>query len=320
MWVLAASLGALLIAPHLLPRAQLPPLVGIAMWWSVLVFRVAVALWVAIFVLLYFPASQLFDLLTRWCLHAVVPLVATHLGFSGHRLGDAASLIPALVLLISAASALVGAWRAARSVRFWLGKNALGPGPQDSVLVDDPEVILAAAGVRAPKVVVSAGAVAGLDEAELAAGLQHEWGHVRRLHRLVTLSSSLLISVSRFLPGGRSAFRNLQFHLERDADRYAVSRTRDPLALASAICKVAEARSGLTGLAVSRLDGGCTSDRLRLLLSGDAFHGRRAPSLIGGLLTLATVSVTVALLLAVPAAAESGIAMARTGPPVDACI
>lgn len=319
MWVLAGALGALLLAPHLLPRTQLSPLVGIGMWWSVLAFRLAIAVCVALVVLLYLPASQLFELLTRWCLH-VSPIIVTHL--SGHRLGDAASLVPALVLVLSVGSALLQSWRAGRSVRGWLRRSALGPGPQDSVIVDDPAVILAAAGMRERQVVVSAGALAGLDDAELAAGLQHEWGHVRRSHWLVTLSSSLLLSVSRFLPGGGSAFRNLQFHLERDADRYAVRSTGDPLALASAICKMAAARPMRPhGSATFALDGGYTTDRVRLLLDdSDDFGGRRMPRLLGSALAIGTAVLAVGLLAAAAAVAGDGVQMAHGVSTVVSCV
>ena len=41
------------------------------------------------------------------------------------------------------------------------------------------------------------------------------------------------------MPGTKDALQRLQFCLERDADEYAVDRTRNPIALASAICKAA---------------------------------------------------------------------------------
>lgn len=307
MWLLAAGMATLLVAPHLVPRTYVEPLAGITMWWSALALRVAVTFGGVLVVLMYFPASGLFDLLTRWCLHAVLPFLTTHVGLSGHRLGDAAALVPALFVVISAGSALVGGWQAARSVHRWMRRNVLGPGPHGSLLVGDQEMIVAVAGMREPRVVISSGALAALDEAELNAGLQHEWGHVRRRHRLVTVSAALLLSASRILPGGGSAFRNLQFHLERDADRYAVRTTGDPLALASAICKVAAARATPIGdHALSRLDGSSTSDRLSLLLSGGLFRGRRIPSVIASALAVLTAVLTIALIVALPTVARAG--------------
>ena len=75
------------------------------------------------------------------------------------------------------------------------------------------EVIVAAAGIRAPRVVVSAGALTTLDDAELEAGLQHEWGHVLRRHRFLSLLGQGCRAVSRFLPGGERALASLQLHL-----------------------------------------------------------------------------------------------------------
>jgi len=319
MWM-AALLVPLLLAAHLVPRTQLPPLVGIGLWWSILALRLAVAVCVALVVLFYLPASQLFDLLTRWCLHAVLPFLAAHFGLSGRRLGDAASLVPAVGLVVSVGSALVESWWVRREVRRWLWRSSLGPGPQDSVVVGDPRLIVSVAGMRDARVVVSAAALARLDAAELAAGLQHEWGHVRRFHWLVALSSSLLLSVSRFLPGGRRAYRNLQFHLERDADQYAVRSTGDRLALASAICKVAAGRSvPAHGGTSFGLHGTGTSDRLRLLLSDDDFRGRRMASLLGAVMTLGALALTIALLAAVPAVAEGGIQMAGGATAIVLC-
>lgn len=319
MLILAGLLGALLLAPHLLSRTQLSPLVGIGMWWSVLAFRVALALCIVLAVLLYLPASQPFDLLTRWCLHAALPFIATHLGFSGHRLADAASLAPAVVLLVSVGAAVAESWRAGRSVRHWLRRSALGPGPENSLIVDDPELIVATVGMRERRVVVSKGALDDLDGAELRAGLQHEWGHVRRAHWVVTLTSSLLLPVSRFLPGGGSAFRHLHFHLERDADRYAVRRTGDPLALASAIAKVATARTRLAQGMVLRLGGGGTADRLRLLLDGDDFRGGRLTRAAGGALTVGALTLTAGLLVAAPVAVGEGLQVAAGASPAASC-
>jgi hypothetical protein len=78
--------------------------------------------------------------------------------------------------------------------------------------------------------------------------------------------------------------------LERDADEYAVARTRDPLALASAICKAASAQArGLVALA------GRGHARLRVgyLTDGAPPAGRplevTARALSGGLVALALI-------------------------------
>lgn len=308
-WWLPPLIVPLLIGPHLIPRTQLRPVAGITLWSSVMIFRAVAAGCASLLFLVYFPASQLFALLNGWCLHVVIPLAAEHLGLSGHQVGDAASLAPASAIVASAALAAVGIWRAAHAVSRWLRRSIIGPGPHDSLLISGPGVIVAVAGMRAPRVVVSAEAIAELDEAELVAGLQHEWGHVRRLHRVVTLGASLMLAISRFIPGGSSAFRELTFHLERDADRYAVGATGNPLALASAICKVADsAEVGLRSAAFELGGDGRTCDRLRLLLAGGAFDGRMTHHAAAGMLALATLAATFALMVMsmMPAAAIAG--------------
>lgn len=267
----AFVIGAVLIAPHLVPRARLSPVTAIAMWTTVLGLRAALCAVVALWSVLFLPSTAPFQAISDWCVHAGVPFFADHFGLSGHALGDVASFTPVAVLLTLTTTAGIGAWKALRAAASWLGRNAVGDGPDKSVIVGDAEVIVATAGIARPKVIVSAGALLDLDDEELKAGLAHEWGHVRRGHRSLTLASTALLAASRLLPGGRRAFDQLQFHLERDADNYAVRRTGDPLALASAICKTAGGGSGAPApLVMASLAGANTAERLRLLLQGEA--------------------------------------------------
>jgi Zn-dependent protease with chaperone function len=301
---LALALAVLVGLPHFLPGARIAPAAGIALWMSVLLLRALLALGLAALIVLYVPATQLFQLLTHWCLHAAIPFLTTHLGFSGHRLGDVAVLVPALVLAVSLVSAGVAAWRTARAVRRWLGRSFVGPGPDKSLVVGGDEVVLAAAGLRAPRVVVSAGALCALDDPELRAGLEHERGHIARRHRFYFLSGNLFYALARPIPGSRSALSQLRFHLERDADDYAVRRTGDPLALASAICKAAS-RRGRGRIALSPLGGGNVGQRLDLLLSGET--GARAPSALARSLAVALCGVAFVLILSAPAVAAVGV-------------
>ena len=94
-------------------------------------------------------------------------------------------------------------------------------------------------GLARPTLVVSAGALARLDDAELAAAIAHERGRIRRRHRYVLLYAELCRVLGRPLPGTARAVRQLRFHIERDADRSAVRGRADRLALASAICRAA---------------------------------------------------------------------------------
>lgn len=302
----AATVVAVVVLPHALPQARLTPGSGVALWLAVLALRALLALSLATVFVLYLPTTALFALVTQWCFHAVVPFIATHLGFSGHGLGDVAVLVPALVLALSSFSAAFGIWRGARAVRSWLGKNALGPGPRESLIVAGPEVVVATAGLRAPRVVVSAGALARLDEAELEAGLEHEWGHVARRHRFIAVLAQLLFGISRLLPGTRQALARLQFHLERDADEYAVRRTGDRLALAGAICKAAEG-AGRVAPALAHLGGPGVAERVRLLACDERRENERLTTAMAYSLATAATALALFLALSAPALAETGI-------------
>lgn len=312
--LLAATIVAALALPHLLDQSRLAPVAGVGLWLAVLSLRAIVALAAAAIAILFLPATQLFQLLTHWCLHTVIPFFATHLGFDGHSLGDAAVLVPSLVLAVSALSAGFGVWRGARAVRRWLRRSSLGPGPRESVIVGGPDIVVAAAGLRDPQVVVSAGALMHLDDQELAAALEHEWGHIARHHRFVSLLGQLLYGISRLLPGSARALELLRFQLERDADEFAVRRTGDPLALASAISRAAVDWGGAPGPALARLGGTGVPERLRLLL-GEVPGG---PSSIGtalarGLALLAAV-LAFALAFSAPSLAQVGVDQFAAGP------
>ena len=136
----------------------------------------------------------------------------------------------------------------------------MGRGPQESLVVDHDAVFLAAAGLRGPSVIVSAGAMRALDEAELRAGLEHERAHIVRRHRLLFLLAAITYALSRPLPGGLQSVRSLGFYLERDADEISVSRTGDRLALAGAICKAALSPHGSSPFALAHLAGSGNED------------------------------------------------------------
>lgn len=298
---------ALLTVPHLLPRREMSATAGITLWTSVLALRAVIAVSIAIIAVVYLPATELFRILTQWCFHAVVPFFASHLGFNGHELGDAASLVPALVIGLSATSAIAGFWRAARAVRAWMRRGSRGRGPDDSLLVAGSEPLVAVAGLLRPRIVVSAGALIHLDDAELEAGLEHERGHIRGGHRLISLVAVGLHGISRFLPGGRSVSDHLEFHLERHADEYAVRRTGDPLALASAICKVAGGIRPGPAATLSLLGGGSCSERLGLLLDEiDPADGETVGTRLAWGLALVAVMASAALLLFIPTMAHAG--------------
>jgi bla regulator protein blaR1 len=211
-----------------------------------------------------------------------------------------------LALVISVVWALWRVVQAAVAVRR-LVRTAVGRGPQGSVIVGGEEVVLAVAGLAHPTLVVSAGALARLDDDELAAAIAHERAHIRRRHRFVVLFAELCRVIARPLPGTAKAVRELRFHIERDADRSAVRERADRLALASAICKAATAaaRPG-----IASLGGDGTAARVRELLQ-DATpdrHRRRLRALAAG-----------AAALAVGAALSLPAAVSGLGDPVALC-
>lgn len=301
-WVAAAVIAGIAL-PHLVDLRRAAPVTAIALWASSLALRALTAAFVVVYLVLFLPQTELFAAVTHWCWEAVLPLLSTRAGLDGHRVGDAAVILPSFLLAASALSVWVGIMRAARSVRRLLDHHAVGVGPQDSVIVGGPEVMLAAAGVIRPRIVVSAGALTALDDDELAAGLDHERGHIRHRHSVLLLSAHMCRAVGRLQPGGARALGQLDFHLERDADRFALRRN-DRLALASVICKAAASHAPTVGS--SSLAGHGLTERVRELMEEP---GRSQPRLGSGLLggaALLAVALTLALGALLPATVLAG--------------
>ena len=315
-------LGAVLVpgmaVPYLLPRASLAPMTGAALWLAVLHLRAVVVVLATLIAVFYLPATALFQVLTHWCVHAVLPFLSTHLGLSGHGVGDAAALLPGLVVCISAGWAAFAIWRAARGIRSWVTRSSLGTGPGESVIVGGERVIVAAAGIRNPKVVVSTGALTRLDEDELVASLEHERGHIARHHPYFVLAGNLAHAIARPLPGTKDALGRLQFCLERDADEYAVKRTRDPVALASAICKAANDSPG-TGPALATLASSEAPARLRLLLDRSSAHPKAWAEIAGRSLVVTMVAGLLLALWVTPGLAAAGAGSMHGSASIHAC-
>jgi hypothetical protein len=293
---LALVAGAAILLPHALRLRRVHPVSACAVWASALGLRALVALGlVATLVVLLHPA-RVFGELVEWSCGSPVP--------GSHHVLHLALVAPAVLLVVSLVTA---AWRVARAAGDVRGlvREAIGAGPAGSVIVGGDEVVLAAAGLSRPTVLVSAGALARLDDAELAAALSHERGHVVRRHRWVLLYAETCRALARFLPGTTRAMRELAFHLERDADRWALRRHPDPLALASAICKSGVAPATATALTGS---GGAV-ERVQELLEPahlTAPAARALAALAGG---LAALVLCLAIVLPLEVAAEAA------GPP-----
>jgi Zn-dependent protease with chaperone function len=298
--LLAAPLIAGAIGlPHVLRLERAAPPAAIAIWLAALLLRALVSVTVVVLIVVWFPATEPFERLTGWCWHAVLPFVVAHLHLNGHRLGDLSTLVPALVVSLSVAWVVWGVVRAARAVRCLIRWGGLGPGPRGSLLIGGAEAMLAVAGLWRPRVVVSAGALAVLDDSELAAGMAHEKGHIARSHRYLLLVGMVCGGLARFIPGTQQALNELAFSLERDADHYALAHRHDRLSLASAICKTASAPASPALHALGT--GPRVTGRVRLLLSDDSSAEtgklrRHSPHL----LAVAMTSLTLAALVASP--------------------
>jgi hypothetical protein len=298
-----AVLGVAL--PHVVRLDGARPATAAVLWAAALTLRALTAVSAALFLVLAFPETSAFKFLTHWCVHSVLSAVGIHVDLHGHTIGDAAVLAPAAVVAVSLGAALVGTVRAIRVVSATLRWHSLGAGPQGSVIVGGPEVLVAAAGLVHPKILVSAGALTALDDEELAAGLAHERGHIARRHHLMLAYAECCRAVARLLPGTRRAVREFRFHLERDADEWAIRRDHDPRALARAICKAATPGPSADPVMVT-LGGGAIERRLDgLLKTQPATIGRlrrRVVDYAAGFM----VCVTLTALVTIPAEAVAG--------------
>lgn len=304
--VLAMAVAAAITLPHLLPLERARPAWAAAAWLAVLALRAATALSLAVMVFVAVPRSDYFEAIAHHCWHTIVPLVQAHLG-----LGEAAVLLPAFVLAGSVVSALWALRRATRAVAGLIRRDAVEGGPDGSLIVGGEPVVVAAAGLRNPRVLVSAGALMSLDDAELAASLDHERGHIERRHRFVLLVAQLCRALARFLPGTRAAVAELAFQLERDADEFALRRRHEPAALAGAICKAAGA--GEPTATFAGLGGSHVADRVSAL-AGRPPTGSEPWAGATALMAVALAAVALTLALVVPAAAFGAASNAGPAP------
>jgi Zn-dependent protease with chaperone function len=303
---LAAILAAGILLPHLLRLRRVAPVTATVLWLTSLALRALTGFVAVTFLLFVLPRTDVFESLTHWCLHTVLPGLAAELDVEGHGMGDVSLFVPGIVLALSLLIACVRTARDAGAARRLVDSHVLGPGPGGSIIVSGPEVAFAVAGLARPRIVVSAGALASLDDAELAAGLDHERGHIARHHRFVVLLTAALSALGWVVPGTRRAAREIRFHLERDADLWALDQRNDRLALASVICKAATSAHPPGSAALARLGETGVRERLGLLLEDQPRPSGLPSRAALNALAAAMVAFTVLLAAALPAAAVAG--------------
>lgn len=300
MSVLAVALAsslALTAAPHFIALHRTAPTTGAAVWLLALLLRALVAVGVATLVFARLAHTGVLEAALHWCWHDVLPDVPGWLGFAEHPVAHAVVAVP---LFAIATALLTHSWR---GLRAWLGLRraltcASPVGPERAVVVPGDDVVLAVPRLGRGRVVVSDRTLRVMDDEELAAGMAHELAHLRRRHRPLLLLASMLATIGRPLPGTVTAQRELGFQLERDADAWAVQRIRDPLSLASAICKVAGA--GAPPGTASLAGRGPVTRRLAELVGEPS--ARSAPvELAARALALALTAAVLASAVAAPA-------------------
>jgi hypothetical protein len=293
--LVAAALAGIVL-PHLLRLERADPAAACVLWATALGLRALLVVGTVAAALVLLHPAHLLRAFAEWpC--------APHHQLAGHALAAAGGLALTISLLWAVGRVIQAALAVRRLVR-----APLGHGPGGSVIVGGDDVMLAAAGLTRPTLVVSAGALARLDDAELRAAMAHELAHIRRRHRYVLLYAEVCRVLGRAIPGTARALRELRFHIERDADRSAVRERADRLALASAICKAAT--GGTTRPGIAALGGDGTAARVRELLQDSVptagARGLRA-------LATATIAIAVGAALTMPAAV-SGL-----GDPITMC-
>ena len=226
---------------------------------------------------------------------------ATRLGFV------AASLVLFVLLiwvLVASSAAVLRARRRQRELLSLLGHG--DPKVPGALVVDHPAAAAYCVPGLRSRIVVSAGTLELLDQAELAAVLAHERAHLRERHDLVLLPFTALLRAFRWSPAARDAAGSVALLLEMLADDPAVGygaavaaaggggRQRPARPLAMALLRVGAAGPGTVPCgALAVADGGDVAVRVARLLAPPP--GLRAAA-------LALVGCTAAALVAVPAA------------------
>jgi Peptidase family M48 len=193
-------------------------------------------------------AFVLLRLLETW---RVAPDVSHHISVLGQRVGYPTAnaggivvLVLAVVGLVVVARLLAGAIRElTASRRFARSLAARAPQPlTEALVIDDERPRAFCAGLLRPRVYVTSGAVAMLDESSLEAVLAHERHHANRRDPLRLAVGRVLAGALFFLPGLRELGRRHETLAELGADEGAIgAATGNRAALARAMLSFSDA-------------------------------------------------------------------------------
>ena len=262
------------------------PAAACSEWIAALALRAVLVVGLALAALLLLPATELFQHVAAWSAH--LRAGSGEVQLSGEPVAHLAALGPPALIGLCLLTFAVRLGHAGLALRRQIARRTLGSGPGGSLVIADRALVVAVPRLGRGRIVLSDRALAELDTAELQACLAHEAGHLRRGHRALGLVGACLAELARPIPGTRAARRGVVLSLERDADEYSVAKAHDPLALASAICKVAGSNGrSPCELAAYGLRGGETRTRLDGLLAGGRLRGSAA--IEGGVLALAVL-------------------------------
>lgn len=164
---------------------------------------------------------------------------------------DMAALLAVLCLARFLAVAIVRSVLEAKRVRLFTGSltkteisrrfhsllQESGLPPGRVVFFSGPLSFACTAGLLYPKVYVSTGLVDSLNDEEVKAVLRHEQSHLKRRDPLLSLIVFFIARFFLFLPWARKLLRTSRKESELIADGHALSFTRDPSDLASALIK-----------------------------------------------------------------------------------
>jgi hypothetical protein len=225
------------------------------------------------------------------------------------RLGFVAASLVLFVLLVwvlvASSAAVLRARRRQRELLSLLGHG--DPKVPGALVVDHPAAAAYCVPGLRSRIVVSAGTLELLDQAELAAVLAHERAHLRERHDLVLLPFTALLRAFRWSPAARDAAGSVALLLEMLADDHAVGyvaaaaagergrgRQRPARPLAMALLRVGAAGPGTVPCgALAVAGGGDVAVRVARLLAPPPGLGAWAMALVG---------CTAAALVMVPAA------------------